>query len=760
MRKLLWFTLGFGAACAFGAYVYSGILLLVEGAVLLAVSGMCLWLLRRHGAQRTVAMLCVGLSVGLIWYQLYDSLYLSGIRKMDEKTISVTMTATDYSYETDYGVAVEGTVSVSGKSCRVMIYVDEDTALSPGDSISGTFRFRYTSTGGEEDPTYHRGEGTFLLAYPKGKCQIVPAKAMSWEYAPAYLRERLLSTVEEIFPTDTMAFAKALLLGDTNDLSYETDSDLKISGIRHVVAVSGLHVSILFSLVYLLTARRRVLTAVLGIPVLVLFAAMAGFTPSILRACIMQLLMLLSLSFRREYDPPTALSFAAFVMLTVNPLTITSVGFQLSVGSVAGILLFSGKIHAWLSSDKRLGSGKGKSIIARLLRYFKASVSVTLSAMVFTTPLTAWYFGTVSLIGAVTNLLCLWVVTFLFCGIIIACALGLFSVTIGTAVAWGLGWLIRGILGVAGFLADVPFAAVYTASVYITAWLVLCYVLLCVFLVSKKKQPVVLACCIVLGLCAALLASWLEPTLDDYRVTMLDVGQGQCVLLQSEGRTYMVDCGGDGDEATADTAAAFLAAQGITRLDGMILTHYDRDHVGGAAYLLSRVAADTLILPVGEDADGYKNALTAAHGDRPIYASQDVQITWGDASITVFASQDTKSSNESSLCVLFQAEKCDILITGDRSSAGEIMLTIQRQLPALEALVVGHHGADSSTSDRLLEVTKPEIALISVGADNSYGHPAASVLERLKKYGCEIRRTDLEGTIILRGVSLWQSIRK
>lgn len=751
MRKLLWFSLGFGAACTFGAYVFSGRILLVVGVILLLLSGVCLWLFRDRDRRRAAAMLCVGLSVGLIWYQLYDGFQLSRVRQMDGQTRKVSMTATDYSYETDHGAAVDGLVDISGRSYRVRIYINEKTPISPGDTLSGEFRFRYTGTGGAEDPTYHQGEGTFLLAYAKGEGQVVPADGASWRYAPARVRERLLGMIEKMFPADTVAFAKALLLGDTGDLTYKVDTDLKTSGIRHVVAVSGLHVSILFSLVYLITARRRVLTAVLGMPVLLLFAAMAGFSPSVVRACIMQLLMLLSLTFRREYDPPTALSFAALVMLAWNPLTVTSVGFQLSVGSVAGILLFSGKIHAWLTAEKRLGSGKGKGIRAKLTRYIASSISITLSAMVLTTPLTAFYFGSVSLIGVVTNLLCLWVVTFLFCGILLACVLGLFSVSAGTVVAWVLGWLIRGTLGIAGVLADFPLAAVHTQSAYITAWLILCYVLLVVFLLSKHKRSAVFGCCVALALCVALLASWIEPRLDNYRVTVLDVGQGQCVLLQSQGRTYMVDCGGDGDEAAADTAAAFLAAQGITRLDGLILTHFDRDHVGGAAYLLSRVPTEALVLPMGKDEGGYTDALLAEHDGVPLYASQDIRITWGQASVAVFASENTKSSNESSLCVLFQTEKCDILITGDRSTAGEIMLTIQKPLPDLDALVVGHHGAGSSTSDLLLRITKPEIALISVGADNSYGHPSASVLGRLEDHGCAIRRTDQEGTIILRG---------
>lgn len=749
MRKLLWFTLGFGAACAFGAYLYAGSILLTAGIILLVLSVAGVFLLRQIPAGKTAAILCMGLAFGLIWYQLYDSHRLGDIKELDGKTLQVTMRAEDYSYETDYGAGVDGTLDVSGRICRVRIYVNQQIQIAPGDTVSGEFKFRYTSAGGLQDPTYHRGEGIFLIAYPRGDQAIKPAQSRSWEYIPAYLRNELLGIIEDIFPDDTMAFAKALLLGDTSDLTYMEDTDLKISGIRHVVAVSGLHVSILFSLVYLITARRRILTAVLGIPILFLFAAMAGFSPSIVRACLMQLLMILSLSFRREYDPPTALSFAVIVMLVLNPLTITSVGFQLSVGSVSGIVLFSGKIHGWLLSRKCLGGGKGKSLIARGVRYIAASVSVTLSAMVFTAPLSALYFGSVSLIGILTNLLCLWVITFLFCGIILACILFLLYTPAGLVAAWVLAWVIRGILWIAGALADFPLAAVYTASGYITAWIAFCYVLLAIFALGKKKQPRVLICCIIFTLCVALLTSWFEPRLDDYRVTVLDVGQGQCVLLQSEGKTYMVDCGGDGDEATADTAAAYLASQGITRLDGLILSHYDRDHVGGAAYLLTRVDAETLILPVGKDSAGYSNQLTSLY--TPIFAYGDMEITWGNARITIFASENTESSNESSLCVLFQTKKCDILITGDRSTAGEILLTVQKPLPKLDALIVGHHGAGSSTSDRLLVITEPDVAVISVGKNNSYGHPDALVLQRLIAHGCRIRRTDVEGTIILRG---------
>jgi competence protein ComEC len=239
--------------------------------------------------------------------------------------------------------------------------------------------------------------------------------------------------------------------------------------------------------------------------------------------------------------------------------------------------------------------------------------------------------------------------------------------------------------------------------------------------------------------------------MDPYRVTLLDVGQGQCILLQSGGKTYMVDCGGDYEEDTADLAAAALLSQGIQKLDGLILTHYDEDHVGAAGHLLYRVSADVVILPEGMEADTWDEQLLKHHRGEVVRAKDDLSVSWDDGKITVYTSWTMETSNESSLCVLFQTQKCAILITGDRSSVGEEILLRTADIPLLDALVIGHHGAASSTGEALLAATRPKTALISVGENNAYQHPSQKVLERLNSYGCVIRRTDLEGTIIFRG---------
>jgi competence protein ComEC len=157
-----------------------------------------------------------------------------------------------------------------------------------------------------------------------------------------------------------------------------------------------------------------------------------------------------------------------------------------------------------------------------------------------------------------------------------------------------------------------------------------------------------------------------------------------------------------------------------------------------------------LILPDIEDAQGMGLHIERAAGLPAQYISDTVSLNFEDTLITIAGPVFEEASNESSLCILFQAENCDIMITGDRGILGERILMEQLELPKLELLIVGHHGSAYSTSERLLAVTMPENAIISVGTDNPYGHPAASTLQRLYNIGCNVYRTDLNGTIIYR----------
>ena len=735
MRRIVYLALGFAAAC--GLSLYSDrweIRLIGTGLVLL----LGILAERKPGAVRRFLVSLLGCALGFAWFGGYTAHHVQPISDLDGETVECAIRVSDYSRETDYGSAVDGTIQVKGNTYRVMVYLQQVRAVKPGDIMNGLFRLRVTAQTGEDPSSYYQGKGVFLLAYQKDELRL-SSEECALRDVPAIIRYRIQGILETYIPSDCVAFAKALLLGDTSQLPYRVDTDLKVSGIRHVVAVSGLHISVFFAIVSTITFRKRFLTALVGTPLLVLFAAVAGFTPSVTRACIMCGLMLVAQLLNKEYDGPSALSFAVLIMLAVNPYCIGSVSFQLSVASVAGIFLFAPGIREKLTAG--LKNKKGKQY--GLLRKLAAGIAVTIGAQILTIPLCAYYFGVVSLVGVFTNLLVLWTVSLTFCLLVAVCVLALVCLPLAVIAGSVAGVLIRYVLTAAKIMAAFPWAAVYTVSPYVTIWLFFAYCLLLIYLVCRKMAGA-FTCCTILSLCLVLTASWLEPCSSDVRFTVLDVGQGQCLIMQSGGRVYVVDCGGDSDTRSADAAAEALLSQGYSHIDGLILTHTDRDHAGGAENLLSRIRTDLLILPRQAE------KIAVPEDTQVVIAEQNLEITDGSGRISIFTPVFHGEENEMSLCVLFDTEKCDILITGDRNAFGERSLLRHADIPNVDVLIAGHHGSKYSSCQELLEATRPQIVCISVGADNSYGHPAQEVLDRLSSFGCTVYRTDQQGTITIR----------
>lgn len=741
MRKLMWFSLGVAVSCGLGAYALGN-----WAWIPLVFFLLCWGVSRKWQILKSSGLLAFGCALGILWFGLFSHFFLSRAMAMDGRTANAQIQITDYSYETNYGCAADGITVVDGKTYQVRVYVNDDTSLEPGQTVMGQFKFRYTAPGGMEEATYHSGKGIFLLAYQRGDVVFGTAEQENWRCYPSRLRQGIREILAAAFPEKALPFIQALLIGDSSLLSYEMDTAFKITGIRHVIAVSGLHVSILFTMISMLTLKRRGLTVLLGIPALVLFAAVAGFSPSVSRACLMSGLMLLSLLTEKEYDGPTALSFAVLVMMAVNPLVITAVGFQLSVASVAGIYLFYDRINNYL--HHKLGREKGRTFKGLLKKSLAGSVAMSISACLLTTPLCAYYFGMVSLIGILTNLLVLWVIMPVFIGIILVCGLSFLWNAGAVLLAKLISVPVYYILWLTKWLAGFPLAAVYTSSFFIVIWLIITYLLILAFALGRNRRPLHLVCHITIALCLSLLLSWYVPGKQKTSITMLDVGQGQCILLQSEGRTFLVDCGGDSDEMSADLAAQTLLARGIHALDGIILTHYDRDHMGGLPYLLTQLETDMLILPDTEDRE--KRSLLPPTNGETVLVSDTLKAEYGNTKLTVFGPVYSAYSNENSLCVLFETENCVILITGDRSGFGERMLLREFDLPDVDILVAGHHGSMYSTTEELLSCVTPETVLISVSEDNNYGHPAPELLARLEERGCEIYRTDESGTITIR----------
>ena len=749
MRKLAWFALGFGAATAICAAIIPGLWGFAAGAVCALALTVLLAALRRWSIS---ALLALGLAVGFVWFSAFDLWITAPVRALDGLTLPGTADVRDDAQKDTFGDRVYADATVAGKHVRILLYYSDPIEPHPGDSLRFTARFQVPE--GEDYDLYYRSIGVDLIGYvSRGDIVRNPATA-SLRTLPLRLRAKLKDRIAAIFPADAEPLVRALLTGDRSGLSYAQKNELSITGIAHIVAISGMHVSILLGVILLLSGRKRWLCAVLGIPAILLFVLVTGAMPSVVRAGVMQTMCLLAPLLRRENDPATSLGAAALCILIPNPWAIANLSFQLSFGSMAGIFLLSGRIFRRIIDWPPVKRALRVRFLHGFLSYVLRVVAATCGACLFTTPLVACRLGGVSLVAMACNLLTLWAVSLLFQLSLALCVLGMIWLGAARFLSPVAGVLARYILAVAGAAATLPLAAVYTQNVFVLPWLVFIYAAgACCLLPGGKKAAVPAFCVSLMGLCLCLWLGRMDGGTHDLRMRMLDVGQGQCLLFEDGGVTLMYDCGGDGSDKVGEDAARLLLSQGTNRLDVLVLSHYDADHAGGVCQLLERLPVTLLYLPdLPCDTSLREEIETSAeaHGTELRYVTEDEKLTFASSVVYIFAPVLTGSDNEASLALLYSQGSYDILATGDMTAKAERLLLSRRKLPDVEVLIAGHHGSAGSTCETLLQQTTPETVLISVGEHNLYGHPAEETLARIESYGAQILRTDQCGTITIR----------
>ena len=751
MRKLAWFAGSFAGAVFLAVYLLPEAVLLPAGACC-AVGGLSGLFLK---GDRRLRLLLVGfgLGAGLLWTGVYTALFHTPARLMAERTQTITARVTEWPEEESHWVEISFHQG-EGWPLRALLWLEtvpED--LRPGDELALTASFRLADTLSGTDSDYYYSKGITLLAYGEGEAQVTrPDRVPVW-YWPAYVARAIRQSALRCFPDRVGPLVAALTTGDTSGLDGGFYSALRRTGTAHVVAVSGLHVSFLSGFLTALLGRRRRLSAAVGIALMFFFAAAAGNTPSVLRAAFMQSMLLLAPLVDREDDRATSLCTILMLLLIQNPYAAASISLQLSFASVAGIYLFTGPLcQRWQKClpDKPKGFRARFGCLA--FRFLTASLATTLGAIALTTPLTAYYFGSVSLISPLANLLTLWAVSDLFLGGLAVAVLGLLLPGLAGLLALPVSLAGEYLLWMVPRLAALPFAAVPAGSVYIVAWLALVYALLVAYLVLPGRKSLLLpAGLTVCALCWALLLQAGRYTGGQLTLSVLDVGQGLSTAVYSQGASALVDCGGSGLDDAGDTAADYFQALGLSRIDVVALTHYHTDHANGVARLLERMEVGLLILPDVEPEDPLRQsilALAEEKGVDTLLVADVTTLTLGGAELTIYPPLGAGDANEEGLSVLCTAGEFDALITGDMDEIIEGRLLKYGNLPDLEALVVGHHGSKYSTSEELLLAVRPELAVISVGY-NTYGHPAPETLERLAAAGCQIYRTDWSGTITI-----------
>jgi competence protein ComEC len=705
-----------------------------------------------------VFLILPAVAAGLLWTAGYRQLSLVPAAAFDGTTADAVAVVTNSPEQTDYGAKLVVKLHTDTRPVKALLYVYGDAAdtiqdARPGNTIRFTARFRLADEIYGEKTTSYFDDGVFLIAQSQGALEITD-RSSSPVYLPARIAHAASEMAGRIFTADTSGFMQALLLGDTTELSadHALSAALRASGTSHIVSVSGMNIAFLTGLLGFFIRKKRTLSFV-AMPVILFFMAVVGFTPSVVRAGVMQFFLLTAPLIRREDDAVTSLSASLFVILLANPFAAAGAGLQLSFAATLGILLFTGRLFD--AADRRLKDSffYRFTLTKKTLRFIVASLATTLGALALTMPVSALHFGTVSLIAPLSNLIIIPAVTLAFVAGTAAVALGFIHVSLGTLAAYAAVLPVRFISGVAVRLSDIPFASVYTTNMPILIWLVFVYLTLITVLSLRVnlRRLVMPGCAAVILFCLTLLLTAFTGYRAQMTVTALDVGQGQCVVVESGAFTAVVDCGSLGKDAAA-VLEGYLQGRGRLRIDLLILTHFHEDHAGSIPDVLQRLKVDALALPGPSIDNGplTSEILTLAlrQDTQIITVDENLSVMTGTARLNLYAPLGSADENERGVAVLCSEGNFDTLITGDMSAPIERRLVASDAFPDIEALVVGHHGSKRSTSDELLKALRPEIAVISVGY-NTYGHPSPETLDKLWGAGITVYRTDLCGTVTL-----------
>ncbi len=574
------------------------------------------------------------------------------------------------------------------------------------------------------------------------------------------------------------ALLAGVLLG--NETLYEgseLEKDFQVTGLAHLMAVSGSHLAVVTVLLGWVLGRlpfkRPVRIALVG-GCLILYVGLTCMAPSALRSCVMCLTASCAGMARRRRHAVSALASCVLVFLGLSPNLAFSIGFQLSVLAVAGLILLSPLLEAW-----------SVCVLPARLEKAAAPLAATLAATMTTLPVTAPLFAQLPLIAPVANMLAGPLVTAIIGVGIPALLLSALCPPAGQLLLSLSGALAAVTGGLVHALADVPGACVpldktgpWTALVFVGALFVLW-----VFWPLPVDKDVaaadegvssgwtahtrvgVVAACLVVPLAVMFVAGLggmtraglaLDPRgAGAAELVMIDVGQGDCLLVRDGDASLLVDTGAD------DTLLVQgLARQGITHLDAVVITHADDDHCGALSALAGVVGVEHVY--VHKDLVGDPVMADVARSARWVTAGGKLEgIGVGDVfevghfTATVLAPEDGgESDNEDSLVSLLEYDaqgdgvpEARGLLTGDAESDATEGLVAD--VGDIDILKVAHHGSRKSATDEELSALKPEIALIGVGADNRYGHPTREMLDALSACHAKVYRTDLNGDITL-----------
>jgi competence protein ComEC len=570
------------------------------------------------------------------------------------------------------------------------------------------------------------------------------------------VRKSVAEVIELVYSEKSRGLIKGLLLADRREVDEETKEEFINSGVFHILAVSGLHVSSIAFIILLLFGRFNIyIKNILVILALFFFLLLTGSPPSVSRAVLMALLICLTFLTGRDTSLLNSISVAAIILLVLNPSDLFHPGFQLSFAAVISIALSFPVSQRFINHYKL----SDKKILKYFVQYFFVSAAIQMGTL----PLTVIYFSKISLIALVMNFLIIPFVGIVLSLSIFTIILAFFSLS--AALIWGLvnEYLISTLLNLIHYSSNLKFSHIKETFNINNVLLFYFFSLIIYISLIKHSNKRVIVSIFILSIANYFLFSSFTSSnssfyeKNSFNICMVDVGQGDAFLLKfPDGTTGLIDAGNCNYyyDAGEKVIAPLLDHLKIDKVDYAFISHLDIDHYGGIVSLIKKNKVKTIVKPPSDNSEQdlkLENFLRAEKISFSYFRTGISEI----GGVKLYTLSDSISfnftqSNDRSSLLKFVYGDISILFTGDiGKNAEKYFIFKYGNFLKSNILKVAHHGSNTGSSREFLDFVHPDLSLISAGYGNRFNHPAPEVIQRLKDHNIDIYRTDTESFIML-----------
>ena len=701
----------------------------------------------------------------------YEKIYIS----LENVNIVGTIVSSkkEKQYINEYKIETEKINNIKLKKKFILLTKNKEIEYGNKIRLEGTYIKPSKSRNyrGFDYSNYLKTENIYGTIEQNGKIELIKEKNINYLFINLYkVKNKIIKNINNKFPEETRGVVLGILLGDKSSIEEDVRQNFADSSLSHILAVSGTHISyvvicisVLFKKLKLNKNIRKVLTSL----VLFMYLYLVDFSVSATRAVIMSTIVIMQMLFYRKQDTITTIAFSSIIILINNPYSILNIGFLLSYGGTIGIILFVNRISIESKED----------FFQRFKSYLKDICIVTISAQTIIMPIIIYYFNTISFTFIISNIIASLIIgPIIMIGLVII-AISFFKIPIISLIIRFYNILIVILVRTADIISKIPMSKIYLKTpttleiifyysvVFLIALLIYIkksnrkfikktiqidiYNLKNFFINNRNKVLIFISIVSLISITSIKIPK-------ELKINFIDVGQGDsCLITTPQNKKVIVDSGGsESYDVGKNVLLPYLLDKRITKIDYIMISHFDTDHCKGFEYVLENLKVKNVIISKqSETSENFKQIMKIIRKKRinliVVQKGSKIKID-NFTTVDILSPQSENiadNMNDNSIVAKFEAYNFSILFTGDASEKIEKELIKEKINLKSDILKVSHHGSKTGTSEEFLKSVKPKIALIGVGENNKFGHPTKDVIKRLTENKIKIYRTDTDGEI-------------